>query len=475
MSEPALDQNSVPLPEAATEESHAPIEPGAFGQATVPEQGMAMQSEVGTAPDVLQEAYQPDAAHVQPQPAEDMSAVRPVPRVSLQAFCETDAVASVIDRASKDRRMAKAHVSVQTGGIAAAINYYQTATTPNLIIIESSMAGMDLVGQLHGLAEVCDEGTNVMVVGHHNDVQLYRELMTRGVSEYLVAPISMAELMNVVNELFVNPEAEPMGSSLSFIGAKGGVGSSTIAHNVAFTISSSFQSDVVLADLDLPFGTANIDFDQDPAQGVAEAVFSSDRVDDTYLDRLLAKCSDHLSLLAAPSTLDREYDFGPDDFRQVLEVAQRGTPNVVIDMPHIWTGWSKNVLATSDKIVITATPDLASLRNTKNLMDTLSEIRPNDAKPMLVINQSNVPKRPEISVSDFCEPLELEPIVVIPFEPALFGQASNNGQMIAEADPKSDVAASFELLSQILTGRRETEKKDAKKGSSLLSKFRKKK
>ena len=260
MSEPALDQNSVPLPEAATEESHAPIEPGAFGQATVPEQGMAMQSEVGTAPDVLQEAYQPDAAHVQPQPAEDMSAVRPVPRVSLQAFCETDAVASVIDRASKDRRMAKAHVSVQTGGIAAAINYYQTATTPNLIIIESSMAGMDLVGQLHGLAEVCDEGTNVMVVGHHNDVQLYRELMTRGVSEYLVAPISMAELMNVVNELFVNPEAEPMGSSLSFIGAKGGVGSSTIAHNVAFTISSSFQSDVVLADLDLPFGTANIDF-----------------------------------------------------------------------------------------------------------------------------------------------------------------------------------------------------------------------
>ncbi len=89
----------------------------------------------------------------------------------------------------------------------------------------------------------------------------------------MVAPISMAELMNVVNELFVNPEAEPMGSSISFIGAKGGVGSSTIAHNVAFTISSSFSSDVVLADLDLPFGTANIDFDQDPAQGVAEAVF----------------------------------------------------------------------------------------------------------------------------------------------------------------------------------------------------------
>ena len=71
-----------------------------------------------------------------------------------------------------------------------------------------------------------DEGTNVVVIGHQNDVQLYRDLISRGVAEYLYAPISMADVMEVVTTLFVNPEASPLGNTIAFIGAKGGVGSS---------------------------------------------------------------------------------------------------------------------------------------------------------------------------------------------------------------------------------------------------------
>ena len=402
---------------------------------------------------------------------EDLSNIRPVPRVAIQAFCETESVANTIDQASKDRRMSKAHLKVQMGGIRAAVEFYQTATTPNLIIVESKLVGAELMGELEMLAEVCDEGTNVVVIGHKNDVQLYRDLISRGVAEYLYAPVSMADVMEVVTTLFVNPDASPLGSTIAFVGAKGGVGSSTVAHNVAWSISSNFKSDVILTDLDLACGTANIDFDQDPAQGVAEAVFSSDRIDDTFLDRLLAKCSDHLSLLAAPSTLDREYDFDAHDFEQLLEVAQRGTPNVVIDLPHAWTGWVKQVLATADKVVITATPDLACLRNTKNLVDTLSELRPNDDKPLLVLNQCNVPKRPEISVDDFTQPLGITPTIILPFDPALFGLAANNGQMISETDAKSEVAAAFDTLAQVITGRREIEPPSKKSVGSLLSRF----
>lgn len=407
-------------------------------------------------------------------PSEDLSSIRPVPRVAIQAFCESESVFAVIESAARDRRMSKAHVKAQMGGIPAAIDFYQTATTPNLVIVETKEHGAELMSALGGLAEVCDETTNVVVIGQRNDVQLYRSLISQGVAEYLVAPISMLEIMEIVGTLFTNPEADPLGTSMAFIGAKGGVGSSTIAHNVSWAIAKNFSSDVVLADLDLPFGTANIDFDQDPAQGVAEAVFSSDRIDDTFLDRLLARCSDHLSLLAAPSTLDREYDFHTDDFTQLLEVAQRGTPNVIIDMPHQWTGWTKKVLADADKIVITATPDLASLRNTKNLIDTLATVRPNDDPPMLVLNQCNVPKRPEISVEDFTSPLELEPLAVIPFEPALFGLAANNGQMIAETDPKHEVAASIDLIAQMLTGRREVQPAKKMSLNSLFSRFSRK-
>ena len=453
MSDPAHDQTAEMMAQTASPqaEAGAPLEP----QVQAP-----------------QAAPQPTTVET---PVENLGDMRPVPRVAIQAFCESEATASTIDNAGRDRRMTKAHLKVQMGGIAAAVNFYQSATTPNLILVESRREGMDMIHELEQLAEVCDEGTNVVVIGHRNDVQLYRELISRGVAEYLVAPVSMADVMEIVTTLFVNPEAAPLGSTMAFLGAKGGVGSSTIAHNVAWSISHNFQSDVILTDFDLAFGTANIDFDQDPAQGIAEAVFSADRVDETYLDRLLTKCSDHLSLLAAPSTLDREYDFDANDFTQLLDVAQRGTPNIVVDLPHVWTGWMRQVLSNADKIVITATPDLASLRNTKNLVDMIAELRPNDEKPFLVLNQCNVPKRPEISVSDFTSPLGIEPSIVIPFEPALFGLASNNGQMISETDPKSEVAASLDTLAQIVTGRREIQPETKKSVGSILSRFSKKK
>ncbi|MEM8748750.1 MAG: CpaE family protein [Pseudomonadota bacterium] len=456
MSEPAhQEQAHMPQPEHA--EAGVEAAPAAdYAQSAVPEYGHPEE-----------QVY----SGVHETPSEDLSTHRPVPRVAIQAFCESEGVASVIEAASRDRRMSKAHVKVQLGGIAAAVDFYQTATTPNLIMIESGLVGAQLIAELEKLAEVCDEGTNVVVVGHKNDVQLYRDLISRGVAEYLVAPVSMSDVMDIVTTLFVNPDAAPLGQTIAFVGAKGGVGSSTIAHNVAWAIASNFESDVVLADLDLAFGTANIDFDQDPAQGVAEAVFSADRIDETYLDRLLAKCSDHLSLLAAPSTLDREYDFHADDFNQLLEVAQRGTPNVVIDLPHMWTGWTRQILAAADKVVITATPDLASLRNTKNLVDTLADLRPNDGKPFLVLNQCNVPKRPEIAIDDFTGPLDMEPSVVIPFDPALFGLAANNGQMISETDAKSEVASSLDLLAQIITGRREIQDVAKSPLGGLLSRF----
>ncbi len=381
--------------------------------------------------------------------------IRPVPRVTIQAFCETEQVSRTLEQTSQDRRMAKAHVKVHMGGVAAAIDFYANAPTPNLIVVESKKTGSELIADLSELANVCDAETKVVVIGTVNDITMYRELISKGVSEYLVSPISMSDVMAVVTDIYVNPEAGVLGRTIAFIGAKGGNGSSTIAHNIAWAISSTYQSDVVLADLDMAFGTANINLDQDPTQGMSEAVYSADRVDDILLDRLLAKCAEHLSLLAAPSTLERTYDFEKRAFTQVLEVAQRGAPFVVADLPQQWTGWTKEVLANADEVVITAIPDLTNLRNTKNLIDKLIEIRPNDSKPKLIINQVGVPKRPEINVSDFTAPLGIDPFAVIPFEPALFGNAANNGQMLSEADAKHAVSLSFDTMAQVLTGKAE--------------------
>ncbi|WEX09336.1 AAA family ATPase [Chelativorans sp. AA-79] len=402
-----------------------------------------------------------------------LQSLRPVPRISVQAFCETEAVAKPIARAGEDRRMAKTHLKVSMGGIPGAITFYQTAATPNLIILETRAEPTELIALLKELADVCDPSSKVVVIGHHNDVWLYRELIRAGISEYLVAPVSMTDIVGVIAGIFIDPQAAPVGRSIAFVGAKGGVGSSTLAHNLAWAMSSLFEGEVVVADLDLPFGTANINFDQDPAQGIAEAVFAPERIDEVYLDRLLAQCAERLSLLAAPSTLDRVYDFDAEAFAQIIDIAQRTAPMVVLDVPHLWTSWARTTLTRADDIVITATPELANLRNTKNLVDALKRLRPNDDPPRLIINQANVPKRPEISAEDFAEPLGIAPLAVVPFDPQLFGRAANNGRMLGEMDRNHPVAQTINELAHVLTGRREIKPKRKSGLSSLLGRLKK--
>ncbi|MGV8937868.1 MAG: AAA family ATPase [Allorhizobium sp.] len=383
----------------------------------------------------------------------DLDNTRPLPRISVHAFCLSEAVQRVMERCGQDRRMAKVSLRVTSGNVVAAANMFATTPTPNLIVLETDSEPAGILQELAPLAQVCDPTTRVIIIGRYNDIALYRELMRNGISEYMAAPVSMSEIMTAISAIFVDPEAEPLGRSIAFIGAKGGVGSSTIAHNCAFGISSLFSTETILADLDLPFGTANIDFDQDPTQGIAEAVFAPERLDEVFLDRLLTTCAQNLSLLAAPSLLDRAYDFDRTAFQPVLELLQRSAPVTVLDIPHVWSDWTRSVLAEADEVVITCTPDLANLRNAKNMLDALKNLRPNDKRPHLVLNQVGMPKRPEIAPSDFFEPLEIEPIAIIPFDVQLFGNAANSGRMISEIDAKSPTAETFAQIAHIVTGR----------------------
>lgn len=337
----------------------------------------------------------------EPQDATEEPRARPIPRVNIQAFCEDKDTASVIRKASEDRRLSKAHVTVQMGGVEAAVTFYRDASTPNLIVIESLLDRSQMLTDLDRLADVCDSDTKVIAIGHINDVLLYRELLRRGVSEYVVAPMTVAQMIESVSSIYSDPATGPVGQSVAFVGTKGGSGSSTVCHNTAFSIAKVLESDVVIADMDLPFGTAGLDFNQDPLQGIADALAAPDRLDEVLLDRLLSRCSEHLSLFTAPIALDRPYDVDPTACEAVLDVVRESVPWVAIDVPHLWTGWAKEVVLKADHVVMTAMPDLASLRNTKNLADQLKAARPNDRPPMLVLNQVGVPKRPEIPVKDF--------------------------------------------------------------------------
>jgi pilus assembly protein CpaE len=388
--------------------------------------------------------------------------IDPVPRVSIQAFCETPETAALVNAAIADRRMAKAHVKQNMGGAAAAVEAYRNAPTPNVIVLEAPAGRSSLIEQLEELAQYCDAGTKVIVLGRTNDIILYRQLIARGVSEYLVAPFEVVDFVHAISHLFRTPGAKPLGRVVAVVGAKGGVGASTIAHNLAWSLASLTDMATIIADFDLAFGTAGLDYNQDPPQGVAEAVFAPERVDTTLVDRLLSKCGDNLSLLAAPATLDRILDFSETSFDSLIDAMRASTPWIVLDLPHVWSGWARRMLIAADDVVVVANPDLANLRNSKNLIDNIKSARPHDHPPRLVLNGVGLVKRPEIATAEFAKTVEIEPIAVIPNDAKLFGSAANNGQMIAEVEANGKIAEIFAGLASVVAGR--TDARKPKKG-----------
>jgi pilus assembly protein CpaE len=404
-----------------------------------------------------------------PPPADDY--ISPAPRVSVQAFCETGETAAAVQSAGEDRRLDKAYLKIQMGGVTAAIETYHTVPTPNVIVLETQGDG-DILAGLDQLATVCDPGTRVVVIGSVDDTTPYRELVRRGVSDYVTAPVRPLDVVRSICSLFSASEAVAVGRIIAVVGAKGGVGASTIAHNVAWAIARDLALDSVVIDLDLAFGTAGLDYNQDPLQGVANAVFSPERLDTAVMDRLLSKCTEHLSLLAAPATLDRVYDFGAEAFDSIFDTLRMTTPCIVLDVPHQWSGWTRRALVGADDILIVAEPDLANLRNAKNMLNLLKASRPNDRPPLYCLNQVGMHRRPEITTREFAKAIESQPIAAIPFDSKMFGTAANNGQMIAEISASHRTTKMLLQIAQQMTGRVEPKKPRRSLLSPIMKKLR---
>jgi len=377
-----------------------------------------------------------------------------LPKISIHAFCDRQETAGVINEATRDWRMKRTNVKIYMGGLLAAIEYYHKENTPSLILIETGMRGAELFAQLEQLASVCDAGTKVVVIGAANDIKLYRQLMDQGVSDYLVPPFHPINLIRSMGDLFSDPEKPFSGRVISFFGAKGGVGSSTIAHNVAWCLSEVIRQETALVDMDASWGTTGLDFAYDSSSGLEEALGQTDRLDETLLDRIMIRHSTCLSLLPASGSLNSKPTFTPEAYEAVVDGVRSLSPVTILDLPHYWCDWTTRVLTNSDDIVVTATPDLANLRNTKNLIDFFRAQRPNDGDPILILNKTGMSKNSEISVKDFGAAVGMEPALVLGFDPESFFEAANEGKMLTDVKSAAQAMSGIDFIARrVKTGR----------------------
>lgn len=387
-------------------------------------------------------------------------------RLNIEAFCAAPDTAQVVQAAAADRQLARSRLSVLDGGLAAAIGHYAETPTPQVLVVEEADPAR-LASRLEQLAEVCVAGTRVVVIGPVNDIRLYRELMAKGVADYLPAPVNPRQLVDSLTGLFADPGAAPRGRMVACWGARGGTGSSTVAQNLAWAMGRHLGEKAILIDLDVAFGTSAMALNLDARQTVADALANPERLDEVLVERCMAEYDDHLLVLAAPGDGRGRTQPPAGALEQLVELASRMAPVVVLDLPHVWAEWTEGLLAAADEVVVTAIPDFACLRDTRSLIELLSPRRQGMAPLRLVLNRADNGRKAQLSAKDFAETLKVAPDLVIPADPALFGEAATEARPLGEVAAGHKTTQALGQLAISLSGKAAPPRKAAGRRSLL--------
>lgn len=378
-------------------------------------------------------------------PPEAAETPAPAPPISIYiSWDRTEMAETLIAPLLNHPLLRRARIDVDRGGIAGAAARVEA---PDLFVIDTNLSGGAMLARLDALAPAVKQGAKIIIIGAVNDITLLRELAQRGVNEYIVPPLDAEALAHSICRLYAATDKSRV---IAVIGARGGVGASTIAHNLAWSIAERQQAGAALVDLDLNFGAAALAFAQTPASSLAD-VFDAEP-DADLLDAIATRPTARLQIFSAPATLTREFALEDAALQRLITHVRRASPYVVLDLPHAWTSWIKDALLKADDVILVAGPDLASLSSAKNMLEALRAARP-DITPIVVMSMVGVPKRPEITYKDFSGALGLEPPFSFAFEPALLGEAACEGRMIGEIAPASKMAAALDELAAALTGR----------------------
>jgi Flp pilus assembly CpaE family ATPase/TPR repeat protein len=269
-----------------------------------------------------------------------------------------------------------------------------------------------------------------------------------------MCPLEAEDLVQTACKLFAQADRSRV---IAVMGARGGVGASTIAHNLAWTIAERLDAPTALVDLDIGFGAAAASFKLDPKMHVTDLI--AEDVDDEAIDSVLTRAHDRLLVVAAPGVPNLGIALESRAVSAMVGRVRRTSAFVVVDVPHVWTAWVRDVLVAADEVLLVASPDLASLRNTDNLMKLLRQQRGGRVQPAIALTMTGVPKRPEISLKDFSEVVHTAPAVTLAFEPDVYGEAEQNGRIVCDMAPKSKAAQAIEVLACGFTGRSVVERR----------------
>ena len=386
-----------------------------------------------------------------PAPIEKATDRLPVGRAPLLAFVSDAGTEKVLRECLT--QLPQVSGMIMRGGIAKAIETLGAERSPNILIVDIS--GLDLpISQVHALAEVCEPGVTVIAIGNRNEIGLYRDLLHAGVSDYIVKPLTPQLLARALSQRTGPGEAgaiqKKLGTMTALIGARGGVGTTTIAVNLAWHLANRQSRRVALVDFDLQTGDCALAINIKPTPGLREALVNPTRIDSTLLERVMTPVGQRLFVLSSEEPLRDDIEITAAAVDTLVGALREQFHYVIVDVPRMPATPYWRALETADFRIIVGDQTLRSVRDIVRLRDALGE---GDGKQRngFVINRYGEGGRHAVTLREMHHVLGLQPRTVIPFLPTVFA-AATNGTRVAAAR-RSKLADAIATLALELSGR----------------------
>jgi pilus assembly protein CpaE len=374
---------------------------------------------------------------------------KPAKAKPFAAYVADEASREVIARAAAEAGIATPQVTA--GSITDAIRRLNAAATPQLLVVDLS-GSADPMADVGALADVCDEGTRVLAIGDVNDIALYRALIGFGVHDYLVKPLDAVQLAGSLGRAKDGPQAasaEPaaptVGRIVAVVGARGGVGATTIAVNIAWMLAQEQKKRVALVDLDLFFGSCGLTLDLEMGRGFREALENPSRIDGLFIERAMIRATDNLFVLSAEEALDYAIAFDPSAIELLLEHLRRDFEAVVVDLPRFGARTQTAIMTPPCSIVLVSEPSLAGMRDTQRLAKLFTSLA-SKAELSVVLNRVGANKGAELSLTDFEAGAETKASIVVPFEPKILAATAGTGKPLAKVANGAKSTAALRAL-----------------------------
>ena len=332
----------------------------------------------------------------------------------------------------------------RTGGASAAIADLSEQTSPRLLVVDVSDAS-DPLAPATELVSLCGPSTSVVLIGESNDIRLYRALMDIGVAEYFFKPLVTTLLAHTCNQILNQPDGARDESSqtkartgklILVLGARGGVGATTIAVRTAWRLAEHPPRPVMLVDLDLKFGDAALQLDAAPNHALSEALERAERVDDLFLERGVIHVTKRLGLLASLEPLDATLLFEEDALLSLLEILGRRYRYIVVDLPLGRAVALPRLLQLASFLMLVSDSGLASAREVARMCELLGP-NSSDRTTMLILNKGG--RAGSLPLEEFTRGAGLAPDVIIPWSRDI-ATAANLGVKIKPDSPTLDRA-----------------------------------